>query len=89
LPPNAPNPNPGFQPGPWHDRYRFRVYVDENIIQPSDEAAVLELIERYKPVTRWCEGIFRATNSKCLIGWCGMLLRFIYRESEAPDYEFG
>ena len=86
LPPNAPNPNPGFQLLPWHDRYRFRVYIDEKIIDPGDEAAVLELIDRYKPVTRWCEGVFRAIASEANIGWCGMLLRFIYHESAAPDY---
>jgi phage tail P2-like protein len=79
LPPNYPT-----APG-WHDRYRFRVYVDEQIIQPADEAAVLTLIEHYKPISRWCEGIFRAETSECDIGWYGMLLRFIYRESEPPD----
>jgi phage tail P2-like protein len=82
LPPNYPT-----APG-WHDRYRFRVYVDDRIISPEDEAAVLTLIEHYKPISRWCEGIFHAIASDCMIGWCGMLLRFIYRESEAPDYEF-
>jgi phage tail P2-like protein len=80
LPPNYPT-----APG-WHDRYRFRVYVDENIIvDPDTEQAVLELIDRYKPVSRWCEGVFRAIASDCTIGWCAMLLRFIYREIDAPD----
>ena len=79
LPPNYPHPY-------WHDRYRFRVYVDENVIDPEDEVAVLALIDRYKPVSRWCEGIFRPTASDLNIGWCGMMLRFIYRESDAPDY---
>jgi Bacteriophage P2-related tail formation protein len=87
LPPNAPNPNPGMElDAPWHDRYRFRVYIDEQIIDPQDEAEVLELIDRYKPVSRWCEGIFRATVSDCLIGWCGMTLRFVTHISEAPNY---
>jgi P2-related tail formation protein len=72
--------------GTWHDRYRFRIMIDQLVIQPSDEAAVLELIDHYKPVSRWLEGIFRAHASECDIGWTGMMLRFIYRTSEAPDY---
>jgi P2-related tail formation protein len=80
LPPNYPT-----EPG-WHDRYRFRVYIDEQIIDPEDEAAVLALIDRYKPISRWCEGIFRPTASDLNIGWCGACLRFIIRESAAPDY---
>jgi Phage tail protein (Tail_P2_I) len=81
-PPITPAP-PGTS---WHDRYRFRVYIDDRIINPGDEAAVLTLIEHYKPISRWCEGVYHAVASDCMIGWCGMLLRFIYRESEAPDY---
>jgi phage tail P2-like protein len=80
LPPNYPT-----EPG-WHDRYRFRVYVDQDVITPAEEAAVLQLIDRYKPVSRWCEGVFRAIASEGSIGWAGAALRFIYRESEAPNY---
>lgn len=93
VPPNPPYSainSPPITPAPpgtsWHDRYRFRVYIDEQIIDPADEAKVLMLIDRYKPISRWCEGIFRAEVSDGYIGWCGMLLRFIYRESEAPNY---
>lgn len=92
VPPNPPystQQSPPIVPAPtpsWHDRYRFRIYVDEEIIKPEDEAAVLTLIEHYKPVSRWCEGIFRAIASEANIGWCGAMLRFIYRESDAPDY---
>jgi P2-related tail formation protein len=85
LPPPAPNPVPGGVPAPWHDRYRFRVYIDENIIDPQDEQEVLKLIDHYKPISRWCEGIFRSYNAECQIGWCGMLLRFVIRESDKPD----
>lgn len=70
----------------WHDRYRFRVSVDQHIIDPEDEWEVLELIDRYKPVSRWCEGIIRPKVSDCLIGWAGMCLKFTVRESEAPNY---
>jgi hypothetical protein len=78
---------PPGQPDPkWHDRYRFRIMVDQAVIPPDQENAVLALIDRYKPVSRWCEGIFYSRVSECDIGWAGMTLRFIYRESEAPDY---
>jgi hypothetical protein len=83
LPPNYPT-----EPG-WHDRYRFRVLIDERIISDAPtENAVLALIDRYKPVSRWCEALIRPRTSDCMIGWAGMTMRFIYRESEAPDYEF-
>ena len=80
FPPNYPN-----APG-WHDRYRFLITVDQAVIPADQEAQVLKLIDRYKPVSRWCEGIFYSRISDCDIGWCGMLLRFIIRESEAPKY---
>lgn len=71
----------------WHDRYRFRIYIDLRVIDPADEAKVLDLIDHYKPISRWCEGLFRPTVlSDCNIGWTGAMLRFIVRESEAPDY---
>lgn len=70
----------------WHDRYKFRISVDQTIIPPEDELQVLTLIDRYKPVSRWCEGIFHPKNSQCNIGWAGMTLQFIVRESEAPNY---
>jgi hypothetical protein len=95
VPPNPPYStlqSPPIVPAPtpsWHDRYRFRVYVNHQIIvTPQDEADVLLLIEHYKPVSRWCEGVFRATVSEASIGWCGVMLRFVYRSSEAPDYIF-
>lgn len=86
LPPPQPPTNwSGPLPEPnWHDRYRFRVYIDEKIIDPDDEAQVLLLIDHYKPISRWCEGIFRATASDCNIGWYGMVLRFTYYLSDKP-----
>jgi len=70
--------------GSWHDRYRFMITVDQAVIPPSDEQKVLQLINRYKPVSRWCEAIVYARTSECHIGWAGMVLRFIYRTSEKP-----
>jgi hypothetical protein len=81
------DPFPPAQPDPnWHDRYRFRIMVDQAVIPPDQENAALALIDRYKPVSRWCEKIVYSRVSTCNIGWAGMTLRFIYRESEAPDY---
>lgn len=72
--------------GTWHDRYRFRVIIDEDIITPADEAAVLELINAYKPVSRWLDGFFRAIVSEAHIGTISATLRFVYHITEAPDY---
>jgi P2-related tail formation protein len=72
--------------GNWHDRYRFRILVDEAIIPPDKQAYALKLINAYKPVSRWLDGFVRQVVSECDIGWAGMVLRFIYRESEAPSY---
>lgn len=72
--------------GTWHDRYRFRILIDEQIIRPEDQAQVVALINAYKPVSRWLEGFFRMTASECHIGWAGMTLQFIIKESEAPNY---
>lgn len=69
----------------WHDRYRFRIYIDHRIIVPEDEEQVLLLINQYKPISRWCEGIFRPTVlSDCNIAWAGGMLRFISRFSDQP-----
>lgn len=92
TPPAIPYPtmqSPPIVPAPpgtsWHDRYRFRIYVNPLVvITPSDEQAVLNLINAYKPVSRWCEGVFRARTSQANIGWCGMMLRFVYRFIAAP-----
>jgi len=70
--------------GTWHDRYRFRVIIDERVITPDDERRVIELIEAYKPVSRWLDGFVRAIVSDCNIGVTGAMLRFVYRSSEEP-----
>src|SRR5215831_11518781 len=73
LPPNYPNAG-------WHDRYRFRVLVDESVVTDTQtENAVVALINRYKPISRWLEAIEHPRISSCSIGWAGMMFRFIYR----------
>jgi hypothetical protein len=73
--------------GTWHDRYKFRIMLDETVITDPDlENQMMALIYRYKPISRWLDAIVRPHTSECDIGWAGMTLRFIYRESEAPNY---
>jgi len=43
--------------GNWHDRYRFRVIVDNNVIPQSEVPAIIDLIKYFKPISRWPEGI--------------------------------
>jgi hypothetical protein len=66
------------------------VSIDERIISDAPtENAMIALINRYKPVSRWLDSltpIIRPRTSDCAIGWAGMTLRFVYRESEAPEY---
>jgi hypothetical protein len=76
----------GLPGGSWHDRYRFRALIDITIIKPEDEAKALALINEYKPVSRWFDGFLAATTSTCDISWYGVMLRFVSRTSEAPDY---
>ena len=50
----------------WHERYYFRLLINPAVIvTPEDEAAVLELVNRYKPVSRWCETILQSDASAC------------------------
>lgn len=48
--------------GSWHDRYRFRVIISEDV-DPLIAAQVMVLINLYKPVSRWPEGIIRSRVS--------------------------
>jgi len=51
LPPGQPDPN-------WHDRYRFRIFLDQGLIpDAATQDQVLQLIDRFKPVSRWLEAI--------------------------------
>jgi phage tail P2-like protein len=79
FPPNYPDPG-------WHDRYRFRVMIQQAVIDPADEAMVLQIIERYKPVSRWPEDIpfIRARPSEGTIYWAGVTFVSITRRSRAP-----
>lgn len=58
LPPNYPLEG-------WHDRYRFRIIIDQDVVDAEAEQIVRRLIEAYKPVSRWDEGIIRARGSDC------------------------
>ena len=67
FPPNYPIDDPGGL-GTWHDRYRFRVLMEENVIpEPEVETRLRQLIVAYKPVSRWDEGIIRQRPTNCEI----------------------
>jgi phage tail P2-like protein len=78
LPPNYPT-----APG-WHDRYRFRVVINEGVItNADDEAQVMELIDRYKPVSRWPESITHPTHGIMLAYVAAVARIFVNRQSKA------
>jgi P2-related tail formation protein len=56
LPPNYPTAG-------WHNRYLFRILINADVIPPEDEVAVVELINRYKPISRWLDTILRSRPS--------------------------
>jgi phage tail P2-like protein len=73
----------------WHDRYRFRIMVDQAVITPALEAQALDLINRYKPVSRWLEElIYIQPPSELNIYWAGVSLPWHRITSLAPDYDF-
>lgn len=47
----------------WHDRYRFRIMMNQQVVDPDVEAQMLTLIDRYKPVSRWPEAVVRPEYS--------------------------
>jgi P2-related tail formation protein len=69
----------------WHDRYRFRVMINEGVItDPEEEAQVLTLIDRYKPVSRWLEAVVHPKHSYMQAFVAGVAQIFINRRSNAP-----
>jgi len=43
--------------GNWHNRYRFRVIIDGTVIPQAEVPTLIQLIEAFKPISRWPEGI--------------------------------
>lgn len=74
LPPNYPTTG-------WHDRYLFRIFVNQDVITPDDEASVLALINRYKPISRWCEEVLRSRSSNGTAYIAGYAQFHNYRKS--------
>ena len=60
FPPNYPIDD---TTGDWHDRYRFRIMMNQQVVDPDVEAKMLQLIDRYKPVSRWPEAVVRPEYS--------------------------
>ena len=77
LPPNYPHPG-------WHDRYRFRVVIQDDVVDPEVEAQVVTLIDRYKPVSRWPEPNLRPRPSGTTVYATAYAMIFITRISKAP-----
>jgi P2-related tail formation protein len=66
----------------WHNRYRFRILVNEDVIAtPEQEAQMLELIERFKPVSRWLEAIVHPKHSFAFVYVTGFAQIFVTRRS--------
>ena len=91
VPPAAPYPgieSPPIVPptGPsWHDRYRFRIILNDAIVDPAIEAQVLTLIKRYKPVSRWPEAgaVVRPRTSAVTVYAAAYAMIFTTRISKA------
>lgn len=71
VPPAIPYPTIESPPLPapapsWHDRYRFRILINEQVVDPDVEAQVVALIYKYKPISRWPDTtpIIRSRASK-------------------------
>jgi P2-related tail formation protein len=81
LPPNYPIDDPGGL-GTWHDRYRFRILVDDDIVTPDNQARAEQLIMAYKPVSRWPDPTVRASTSTSEIFVAIGALSWTYTTSE-------
>lgn len=77
LPPNYPDPG-------WHDRYRFRILADQDIIDSEAQATAERLIDLYKPVSRWREATIRARATTCEVFVGIASLGWKYVTIEAP-----
>lgn len=76
FPPNYPDPA-------WHDRYRFRVVINDAVVDPTVEQQVMTLIDRYKPISRWPEPNLRPRMSSTTIYATAYAMIFITRQSKA------
>lgn len=85
FPPNYPEEDPDANGYNWHDRYRFRILVDQEVVDPAAEQIVARIVRAYKPLTRWDEGIIRARRSDLDIFWGAASLTWKYVTVEAPE----
>lgn len=75
------NPPPNYPHPGWHDRYRFRVVINDEVVDPETEAQVMRLIDRYKPVSRWPDQNLRPRASSTTIFAIAYASQFITRQS--------
>jgi len=80
----------GSAGGSWHDRYRFRVIRDGNVIPDSEVPALIDLISRYKPISRWPEGeTITSTSSTGTVYASGFMTMSVNYFSDAPPIRTG
>jgi hypothetical protein len=74
---------PNYPSAGWNGRYLFRIVVNSTVITTDDEAAVLDLVNRYKPVSRWCEAFIESEPSSGECYAAAYAQFFNYRQSAA------
>jgi phage tail P2-like protein len=79
---------PNYPATGWHERYKFRILISDEV-DPEIEAQVLTLIDRYKPVSRWPDGIIRPRAS-LMLAFVGAYAKItVTRISHAPVIRTG
>jgi len=73
FPPNYPTTG-------WHDRYKFRVIINEDVIDEEAEILALKLIDLYKPISRWREAVIRPKPTSGTLYAAGAVQHFITRK---------
>jgi len=78
FPPQYPNPG-------WHDRYRFRIIKNGNVVPDTEIPRITALIAAYKPISRWPEGETLASiPSLAQVFVCGYMLETVNMKSDPP-----
>jgi phage tail P2-like protein len=69
----------------WHSRYLFRIVINQDVISPTEETLVLDMVTRYKPVSRWLDYVLRPYTGATVVYACARAQIFnTYRSLAAP-----
>jgi hypothetical protein len=69
----------------WHSRYLFRIVINQDVISPPEETLVLDLVTRYKPVSRWLDYVLRPLAAATTVFACARAQIFnTHRSLAAP-----